>query len=69
MPDYVVRRLMEALNRDGKALRGARVLLLGLAYKRNSGDARGAPSAAVAKQLLSYGAAVGRLIPSFSTPM
>ena len=30
MPDYVVRRLMEALNRDGKALRGARVLLLGI---------------------------------------
>ena len=63
MPDYVVRRLMEALNRDGKALRGARVLLLGMAYKRNTGDARGAPSAAVAKQLLSYGTDVRAVDP------
>ena len=58
MPDYVVRRLIDALNRDGKALLGARVLLLGMAYKRNTGDAREAPSATVAKQLLSYGAQV-----------
>ena len=68
MPDYVVRRLIDALNRDGKALRGARVLLLGMAYKRNTGDAREAPSASVAKQLLSYGAEVKLLIPTFSTP-
>ena len=63
MPDYVVRRLIDALNRDGKALRGTRVLLLGMAYKRNSGDARGAPSATVAKQLLSYGADVRAVDP------
>ena len=63
MPDYVVRRLIDALNRDGKALRGTRVLLLGMAYKRNSGDARGAPSATVAKQLLSYGAEVRAVDP------
>ncbi|MGO9857657.1 MAG: nucleotide sugar dehydrogenase [Acidimicrobiales bacterium] len=63
MPDYVVRRLIDALNRDGKALRGTRVLLLGMAYKRNTGDAREAPSAAVAKQLLSYGAEVRAVDP------
>ncbi len=63
MPDYVVRRLIDALNRDGKALRGARVLLLGMAYKRNTGDAREAPSASVAKQLLSYGAEVRAVDP------
>ena len=63
MPDYVVRRLIDALNRDGKALRGARVLVLGMAYKRNTGDARGAPSAAVAKHLLSYGAEVRAVDP------
>ena len=63
MPDYVVRRLIDALNRDGKALRGARVLLLGMAYKRNTGDAREAPSATVAKQLLSYGAEVRAVDP------
>jgi UDP-N-acetyl-D-glucosamine dehydrogenase len=63
MPDYVVRRLIDALNRDGKALRGTRVLLLGMAYKRNTGDAREAPSATVAKQLLSYGAEVRAVDP------
>jgi UDP-N-acetyl-D-glucosamine dehydrogenase len=63
MPDYVVRRLVDALNREGKALRGARILLLGIAYKRNTGDAREAPSATVAKQLLSYGAHVRAVDP------
>jgi UDP-N-acetyl-D-glucosamine dehydrogenase len=63
MPDYVVRRLIDALNRDGKAMRGARVLLLGMSYKRNTGDAREAPSASVAKQLLSYGAEVRAVDP------
>ena len=43
MPDYVVRRLMLALNRRGRAVNGSRILLLGLAYKRNTGDAREAP--------------------------
>ena len=63
MPDYVVRRLIDGLNRDGKSLRGARVLLLGMAYKRNTGDAREAPSATVAKQLVSYGAEVRAVDP------
>jgi UDP-N-acetyl-D-glucosamine dehydrogenase len=63
MPDYVVRRLMEGLNRDGKSLRGSQILLLGMAYKRNTGDAREAPSATVAKQLLSYGAEVRAVDP------
>jgi UDP-N-acetyl-D-glucosamine dehydrogenase len=58
MPDYVVRRLMAGLNRQRKPLRGSRILLLGLAYKRNTGDAREAPSAIVAKQLLAFGAEV-----------
>ena len=58
MPDYVVRRLSAGLNRQRKPLRGSRILLLGLAYKRNTGDAREAPSAMVAKQLLAFGADV-----------
>ena len=58
MPDYVVRRLVVALNDRGLAMKGRRVLLLGLAYKRNTGDARGSPSAAVARQLLDLGAEV-----------
>ena len=40
MPDYVVRRLLLALNKRGRPLIGSRILLLGLAYKKNTGDAR-----------------------------
>jgi UDP-N-acetyl-D-glucosamine dehydrogenase len=58
MPDYVVRRLMMALNREQKALKGSRILLLGLAYKKNSGDARESPALAVAHRLLGLGAEV-----------
>jgi UDP-N-acetyl-D-glucosamine dehydrogenase len=58
MPDYVVRRLMTALNRDRKALNGSTVLLLGLAYKKNTGDARESPARRVASLLLDMGAQV-----------
>lgn len=58
MPDFVVRRLMVAMNRSGQAVNGSRVLLLGLAYKANSGDARESPALAVAERLLGLGAAV-----------
>ncbi len=58
MPDYVVRRLMLALNREGRALNGSRVLLLGLAYKRNTGDAREAPGTTIARSLIALGADV-----------
>jgi UDP-N-acetyl-D-glucosamine dehydrogenase len=58
MPDYVVRRLGFALNRQKRALNGSRVLLLGLAYKRNTGDARESPAVVVAERLLSLGAEV-----------
>jgi UDP-N-acetyl-D-glucosamine dehydrogenase len=55
MPDYVVRRLVVGLNRESKAVRGSRVLLLGLSYKKNTGDARESPSHAIARQLLALG--------------
>lgn len=58
MPDYVVRRIQAALNRDAKALKGSRILLLGLAYKPNTGDARESPAVAVADRLLRFGAEV-----------
>ena len=49
MPDYVVRRLILAFNRMGRPVNGSRVLLLGLAYKRNTGDAREAPGTVIAQ--------------------
>jgi UDP-N-acetyl-D-glucosamine dehydrogenase len=56
MPDYVVHRLVHALNRQKKAVNGSRILLLGIAYKRNTGDARTSPGALIADGLSDLGA-------------
>ncbi len=58
MPDYVVQRLVAALNERGKALKGSRVVLLGLAYKPNTSDLRESPALVVARHLLRLGAEV-----------
>jgi UDP-N-acetyl-D-glucosamine dehydrogenase len=58
MPDYVVRRLLLALNGRGRPVSGSRILLLGLAYKKNTGDARESPAIRVADLLLRMGAVV-----------
>jgi UDP-N-acetyl-D-glucosamine dehydrogenase len=58
MPDYVIRRLVVALNRQHRAVNGSRILLLGLAYKANTGDARESPALVVADRLLGLGAEV-----------
>jgi len=44
MPYYVVQRVMEALNDKGKSLKGAKVLLLGVAYKKDVDDSRESPA-------------------------
>ncbi|RQO49899.1 UDP-N-acetyl-D-glucosamine 6-dehydrogenase [Pseudomonas sp. KBW05] len=44
MPEYVVNKLMEGLNEEGKALKGSKVLVLGIAYKKNVDDMRESPS-------------------------
>jgi UDP-N-acetyl-D-glucosamine dehydrogenase len=56
MPDYVVRRLTLALNEQGRSVNGSRILLLGIAYKRNTGDAREAPGTVIARSLAGLGA-------------
>ncbi len=58
MPDYVVGRLVTAFNRQGRAVRGSRVLILGLAYKKNTGDAREAPGTVIVEHLVALGADV-----------
>jgi UDP-N-acetyl-D-glucosamine dehydrogenase len=44
MPDFVIHRVMEVLNERGKALRGSKILVLGLAYKSNVDDMRESPT-------------------------
>jgi UDP-N-acetyl-D-glucosamine dehydrogenase len=56
MPDYVVRRLIIGLNRRRKPVNGSRILILGLAYKPNIGDARESPSTRLIERLVALGA-------------
>ena len=58
MPDHVVRRITLALNDRHRAVNGARILLLGLAYKKNTGDARESPAVRIAQLLAAMGAEV-----------
>jgi UDP-N-acetyl-D-glucosamine dehydrogenase len=58
MPDYVVRRVTASLNERKLAVNGSRLLLLGLAYKKNTGDARESPAPRVARLLAGMGADV-----------
>jgi UDP-N-acetyl-D-glucosamine dehydrogenase len=58
MPEYVVQRTMEALNSRGKAVKGSRILLLGLAYKANVDDMRESPTFALMDRFQELGAAV-----------
>jgi UDP-N-acetyl-D-glucosamine dehydrogenase len=63
MPDYVVRRLTAAFNRRRRAVGGSRILLLGLAYKKNTSDARESPATRVAELLLALGAELRAVDP------
>jgi len=58
MPAYVVSRIQDQLNEDGKALRGSTVLLLGVTYKPNIADQRESPAVPLAKALVAKGATV-----------
>lgn len=58
MPGFVAQRVAEILNDEGKALRGATVLILGMAYKGGSGDIRESPSIRVAARLIRSGAKI-----------
>jgi UDP-N-acetyl-D-glucosamine dehydrogenase len=68
MPDYIVRRLLLALNRRGRPMIGSRILLLGLAYRKNTGDARNSPAIRVADLLLRMGAEVPAADPVVTEP-
>ena len=58
MPTYVVEKATTALNDQAKAVRGSRVLILGVAYKPNIGDVRESPALDIIDLLLERGAEV-----------
>lgn len=63
MPDYVVTRLMSMLNRRRIAMNGASILLIGLAYKKNTSDIRESPSLRIVSALKEQGARVSAVDP------
>nr|WP_246006823.1 nucleotide sugar dehydrogenase [Actinomadura pelletieri] len=56
MPRYVAERAQQLLNREGRALKGAKVLLLGVTYKADIADQRESPARPVARRLARLGA-------------
>lgn len=63
MPDYVVNKTVLALNENGRAIKGSKVLVLGIAYKKNVDDMRESPSVHIMERLRDLGAEV-----SYSDP-
>jgi UDP-N-acetyl-D-glucosamine dehydrogenase len=58
MPYFVVSRMIDALNDRGKSLKGASILVLGVAYKRDVGDVRESPAVKIINLLMKGGAEV-----------
>ena len=67
MPEFVVQSIAEALNTHSIALRGARILVLGLAYKKDVDDLRESPSLTIIESLRQRGAEVHYNDPYFTT--
>jgi UDP-N-acetyl-D-glucosamine dehydrogenase len=59
MPDYVVAKVASALNERKKSINGSRILVLGIAYKKNVDDMRESPAVALMERLRDLGAEVG----------
>ena len=58
MPEWVVQKTADALNEHGKAVKGSKILILGLAYKKNVSDSREAPAVQIIHLLKAKGAQV-----------
>ena len=58
MPQWVVGKIIDALNERGRAIKGSRVLVLGIAYKKNVDDMRESPAVALMELLAGRGAQV-----------
>jgi UDP-N-acetyl-D-glucosamine dehydrogenase len=58
MPHYVVSRIIDGLNKDGKCLKNAKILILGVAYKKDTDDTRESPGVEIIEILKGKGASV-----------
>lgn len=58
MPEYVISKLMDGLNQHGKALKGSKILVLGIAYKKNVDDMRESPSVEIMELIQAKGAEI-----------
>ena len=67
MPEHVVQVVERALNEQGKAVRGSRILILGIAYKKNVDDLREAPALELIDRLQQLGATLSYADPHIPT--
>lgn len=58
MPDFVIKKVTDALNRHRKSLNGSRVMVLGVAYKKNVDDMRESPSVVLMERLTDLGCTI-----------
>ena len=58
MPDYVIEKTREALKKTGKNIKDSKILVLGVAYKKNIGDDRESPAYAIMDLLMDEGVKV-----------
>ena len=68
MPEYVVEKITEALNHHGKCLKGARMLIVGVAYKKDINDVRESPALDIISLLARRGVKISYhdpFVPSF----
>ena len=56
MPDYVLQKTINALNKNGKSVNGSNIILLGIAYKKNVDDLRESPAFPILSKLSDLGA-------------
>lgn len=69
MPQYVVSKVVDALNSEQKCVNGSRILILGVSYKKNVSDTRESPAAEIMHHLEEKGAEISYsdpLVPEFS---
>src|SRR4051812_24595443 len=67
MPDYVVSKVADGLNLKKKSINGSKILVLGIAYKKNVDDARESPSVLLMERLRGLGGSVSYSDPHIAT--